>query len=303
MKRNFLSLFLLGVIALVLLTFTVAGQELESSRQQKLKYGPSLYILDVTSLPPEIQPGSNGNITIELKNVAPHQLRDIIIELELPAQFAPKDITKKKIRKMEGEEALSHIFEVTALPNSAEGVYKVPLKISYLDEIGSEYKENNTISLKISVEPKVFLGLASSSIYEGNLLGKVDLRIANTGVGGIKFLVAELLPSKGYKVVGPSNEYIGKLESDDYETVDFKIEVEEGSSSINLLANLDYTDNNNKQYSKRFDIQLNIISAKEAGIKQNKNSFYVYVIIGAVILFLVYRQFKKRLRKHPNRAK
>ncbi len=295
MKRGYLNLILAGICILFAITYVV-GQNLSPLREQKLKYGPSLYILGVNITPPEIQPGSSSIITIRLYNVAPHPLRDIIINLELPSQFAPAETTKKKIRSIEGEEVLNVSFDVIALPNSDEGIYKVPLAISYLDEIGNEYRENNTISLRISAEPKIFIGLSNSDIYEGNLLGKVSIRIANTGIGDIKFLIAELISSADYDILGPEKVYVGEIPSDDYETIEFKINAK-NSKEMDLLLKLSYADSNNKEYTRIIEIPVDIRSAKDLGIKQNKNNLFIFAIIGSIVLFLIYKKIRNMSKK------
>lgn len=288
-------MILLALCALFITGFA-AAQGLSSLREQILKYGPSLYILNVTTSPEEIQPGSDADISFIIKNVAPYSLRDIIMNLELPSQFAPQETSKKKIRALDGLNTSEIIFGVIALPDAQEGIYKVPFSLTYLDEIGSSYSENTTISLKVSTSPKIFAEVTSSDIYEGNLLGSINIRIANTGVGDIKFLVAELLPSSQYGVIGSNKDYVGKIPSDDYETIDFKIKVSEVKDT-KLLLKLGYSDSNNKEYTKNVEIPLKVISAKDAGIKQNNSKSFILVIIGILILYIVYRQIRKRLKK------
>lgn len=296
MKEYNIKLFLLFLVFIFLINIATS-QDLAPVRQQRIKYGPSLYLLEVNSNPEEIQPGGSAVITLRIQNVAPHPLRDIIIDFDLPSQFAPEETTKQKIRFLNSSDMLSINFTLVALPNAQEGIYKLPLKISYTDEIGNEYKENNTISIKISAEPKIFAELSSSEIYKENLLGKVDIKIANIGIGNIKFLIAQILPSNEYEIIGSSSSYIGALDSDEYETVDFKLEVKEGTKSANLLLKFSYSDANNKEYIDTVEIPLNIITAREAGIKQNKNSLLILVVIAVLILYIAYRQYRKRQKR------
>lgn len=265
MKRGHINAILFGVLAVLLLSI-VSSQGLEPIREQRLKYGPSLYVINVHTHPGElIEPGSDAIISFDMENVAPHQLRDIIIQLELPSQLAPKDVSKEKIRVLEGLSKIEKNFSVVVLPNTKEGVYKIPFTLDYLDEIGNSYSENNTLSIKISAEPKIFTEVTSSTIYEGNLLGTVDIKVANRGVGDLKFFVMELLPSNDYEITGSSKDYIGALNSDDYETVDFKLKVSEGKKELNLKIKLDYTDANNKEYTNNIEIPLKVLSAQDGG--------------------------------------
>ncbi|MFH0831875.1 MAG: hypothetical protein V1886_03355 [archaeon] len=300
MKKIF-GIYAAFVILLVLASSCILADTLQPIITQRLKYGPTLYISDIRTIPPNIVPGSSSTLFLHLENIATYPLRDIIIKLELPAQFAPADINKKKIRSLEGLDSTETSFDILALPDAAEGIYKVPISVSYIDEIGTSYSENDTISLRISQEPRLFAEVASSELYEGNLLGKISIKIANIGVGNIKFMVVELRPSenKEYEIVGLNKEYIGEISSDDYDTVEFKIKSNLKTGMTNLNLNIAYTDANNQEYSKIVQIPLRIITASEAGVKPKSNSF-LWILVLLLVLYIVYRQFRKRMKKRQN---
>lgn len=294
-KRN--AYIILFFVSLILAVSLVYAQGLEPLREQRLKYGPSLYITNIHTHPEELLPGSDAIISFTIENVAPHQLRDIIMQLELPSQLAPKEISKEKIRTLDGLAKIEKNFSIVVLPNSKEGIYKIPFVVNYIDEIGSPYTENNTMSVKISAQPRIFTELTSTNIYEGNLMGKIDIKIANKGVGDLKFLVIELLPSNDYEIIGSSKDYVGALNSDEDETVDFKLKVNEAKKDISLKIRIDYTDANNEEYTENIEIPLRVISAQEAGIKQNNNNLIILIIIGVLIVYLIYRKIRKKAKK------
>lgn len=290
----------LFVVISFLLVFSMAlvlSQGLEPIREQRLKYGPSLYITNVHTHPEAIQPGSEAIISFPMENVAPHELRDIVIELTLPAQFAPLDVSKQKRRVLGGLEKTEMNFSVVALPNSNDGIYTIPFKVDYLDEIGNEYSENNSISVRIAAKPNLYTELTSSDLYEGNLLGKINVKIANIGDGDLKFIVAELLPSDEYEIIGTNKDYVGALISDDYETIDFTIKAAGQKKQIAIKMRIDYSDANNKEYSEIVEIPLKILSATDAGIKKSNNNLFIIVVVVVLILYFVYRQIRKRSKK------
>lgn len=296
MKRGYFYIVTFALV-LILSISSVIAADLEPLREQLLKYGPSLYITNVHTHPEEIQPGSEAIVSIQIENVAPHQLRDIIMNLELPSQFVTGDFSKKKIRTLEGLAKSEINFTIVPLPSSKEGIYKVPLSITYLDEIGNSYSENNTIGLKIYSKPKIFVEISSSDIYSGNLLGNIDIRIANTGISDIKFLVIELATSEDYEVIGSNKNYVGAISSDDYETIDFKLRANSAAKEINLKLNLDYSDSNNNDYKEVITLPFKLVSAKDVGIKQSNNNSIILFIIGILVAYIAYKQIKKRLKK------
>jgi len=294
-KRNLY--IILFFVSLILLASLVYAQDLEPLREQRLKYGPSLYITNIHTHPDELSPGSDAIISFKMENVAPHPLRDIIMQLELPSQLAPEDVSKEKIRTLEGLTTIEKNFSILVLPNSKEGIYKIPFVVNYIDEIGNSYTENNTMSIRISAQPRIFTELTSTDIYAGNLMGKVNIKMANKGVGDLKFLVIEMLPSNDYEIIGSSKDYIGALNSDEDETADFKLKVNEAKKDIILKMKIDYTDANNKEYRDNIEIPLKVINPQEAGIKQNNNTLVILVIIGVLIVYLIYRKIRKKAKK------
>ncbi len=291
------SFVVYGIVLTLLIAGFAASQGLEPLREQRLKYGPSLYITNIHTHPDELSPGSDAIISFRMENVAPHPLRDIIMQIELPSQLAPEDVSKEKIRTLEGLTTIEKNFSILVLPNSKEGIYKIPFVVNYIDEIGNSYTENNTMSIRISAQPRIFTELTSSDIYAGNLMGKVNIKIANKGVGDLKFLVIEMLPSNDYEIIGSSKDYVGALNSDEDDTVDFKLNVNEAKRDISLKMKIDYTDANNKEYTENIAIPLKVISAQEAGIKQNNNTLVILIIIGVLIVYLIYRKIRKKAKK------
>ncbi len=296
MKKSSLYIMLFFV-SLILLVSLVYAQDLEPLREQRLKYGPSLYITNIHTHPDELSPGSDAIISFKMENVAPNPLRDIIMQIELPSQLAPEDVSKEKIRTLEGLTTIEKNFSIVVLPNSKEGIYKIPFVVNYINEIGNSYTENNTMSIKIAAQPRIFTELTSSDIYAGNLMGNVNIKIANKGIGDLKFLVIEMLPSNDYEIIGSSKDYVGALNSDEDDTVDFKLNVNEAKRDISLKIKIDYTDANNKEYTDNIEIPLKVINQQEAGIKQNNNTIVILIIIGVLIVYLIYRKIRKKAKK------
>lgn len=294
MKKRFAISALLLVILLIPLVISLTPE-----REQKLKFGPALYIKEVGTEPAEMTPGSTAELKIVLENIEDFLVKDVKIKIDLPAQFAPMEVTEKKIRRINGKEIVEVNFSIITLPDAKAGVYKVPLQLEYIDEIGQTYKENNTISLIVSSVPQIFVRIESSEIYEGNKIGEVVINIVNNGVADIKFLTAELEESEDYDILTSNKVYVGELDSDDYESIEFRLKVLDGKSRISLPLMLEYSDANNRKYDETLDVTLNIRGAKEAGIQENKTGLTISIILGLIIVYIVYRGLKKRAsRKH-----
>ena len=116
------------------------------------------------------------------------------------------------------------------------------------------------------------------------------------------FVNVKLDKSDKYRVISPSEVYIGNIDSDDYETADFKLYIERTSDKkIVLPLAVEYKDANNKNYKSIVNLELPLYSSSEAkklGLAEgNGKSGWIILIVLAVAGFFGYRYWKKR-RKH-----
>jgi hypothetical protein len=124
----------------------------------------------------------------------------------------------------------------------------------------------------------------------------VVVRVVNKGNPDIKFLNVKLNDADGFKVIGVNEAYIGKLDSDDFSTAEFKIFVN-GKNKIKLPIQITYKDANNKNYIENKDVELKLYSnneAKRLGLKKDNNIlFVVIVLIGFIGVGYYYVKKKK----------
>ena len=115
-----------------------------------------------------LEPGSSGIVKIKLANKADSILKNIKVTLGLgDLPLVPIDSTNEKsIYKIDSRQSYEFEFKVLAKPNADSGVYKVPLSVSYLDELGKSYLKNVTIGLTIGAKPDLSITLDDSEIYE-----------------------------------------------------------------------------------------------------------------------------------------
>lgn len=254
--------------------------------------------------PTEIEPGKTARITLRITNNLNEDLTDVSISLELSSElkelpFAPYDSSNEvSIEKLKEDEDESVSFQIIALSNSESGVYKIPIKISYKDENDIEHKKQSLISLTVNSMP--LLGAE----YENGLLLKnqnndVVIKIINKGLSDIKFLEVDIGNSKHYNLLSQDNVYIGDIDSDDFDTAEFKIFFKDKSPSIvNLPVTLHYRDVMNKEYNEDYTINLKVYSkakAIELGLlKQSRTGVYIGIVIFLIIIYIVYRKIKKR---------
>jgi len=258
------------------------------------------------AVPEAVAPGSKTRLAVSLKNHANSLLKDIKVTLDLgksgdeETPFAPVGSTNEKVIPFIDAQALSALeFNLIADPDAKSKVYKVPLKLQYSDVLNKNYSKTLIVALVVGVEPDISVYVDTTSVYTAGSTGDISVKIVNKGLSDLKFLNVKLDKSEKYKVLSPYEVYIGNIDSDDYETADFKLSIEKTKDKKLLLPIvIEYKDANNQEYTKNMNIELTLYTkseAKKLGLVEGNGTSWVLV---AVILlaagFFAYRYWKKR---------
>lgn len=261
----------------------------------------ALTIKSVSSTPQDIAPGENADIKITIENNLGEDLENVMVSLDLSqAPFAPyQSSTDKIINEIDDDDEESVNFKVIAMSDADAGIYKIPVVISYFfnDTI---IPKTSFISLTINAEPELEISYAGDLIRGQN--NKINIKITNTGLTGIKFLEVELKDSTNTKVLGSKKVYIGDIESDDFDSIDFNLFIDNtASSSTTLPIKLSYRDATNNIKTESINLQIKTYNLKEAQalglIKKNNTMIYLGLAVVLVVLWVVYRKLKKRKKK------
>jgi len=226
-------------------------------------------VLNVESIktePERISPGQEANLEIKLKNWADSLLKDVNVKLDLSSQdFSPIGTTNERtFSSIDAKESVVLNFKIVVDSNAEVRVHQIPIEISYYDEEGTEYSKNVTIGVYLEGEPEYFLNLESSEVYESGTKGRVVFSLSNIGSSDIKFLTLEFKESDDYEIVSNRKEYLGNLESDDFETSEYDIHINSVKNEIPLLVVLTYKDSYNNLYVKEESVPLKLYTKNEA---------------------------------------
>ena len=258
------------------------------------------------TVPEVVAPGSKAQLMMILNNQANSILKDIKVVLDLGSSgneatpFAPVGSTNEKVISIiNAKESVPLEFDVVVDSNAKSQVYKVPLRLQYSDILNKNYSKTLTVAMIVGGEPDISVYIDSTTLYTAGKTGEVTVKLVNKGLTDIKFLNVNLEKAQGYKVLSPLSVYIGNIDSDDYETVDFKVNADKTSKDkIVLPLSIEYKDANNQDYKKKVNLELAIYTESEAKrlglVKGGSASSYIIVIIVAVVLFFAYRFWKRR---------
>ena len=265
----------------------------------------SLVIQQIILDPEEIEPGSQGTITLHVNNIATTPVRDVSVKLDLTSEtlpFAPiESATEKNIPFIGGSQEYDVSFKLVSFADAQPNAYKIPVKISFKDYLGNAYTLNDTIGVILNSKPVLEAFVDESKIIRENSGGIVLVKIINRGLSDAKFLNAIAKDSATVQVVEPKAFYVGNLGSDDFDTIEYKLFITKAENNrASFPLELTYRDANNNQYSQEAVVELRLYSEDEISrlgleAKQGVNWFVILVI--AAIAFGAYWFFVRKKMK------
>lgn len=245
-----------------------------------------------------INSGEVADIEIGLRNNGDEDVEDISVFLDLmDVDLAPFDSSSEfGIDEIKEGRIKYAKFKIIALDSAKPGTYKIPVRIDYKEEDEDKTKDS-LISVKVNSEP--VLGV----VAEENLLlkgkdNKVSIRIINKGLGDVRFLEVEVGSGK-FSLLSSKNVYIGDVDSDDFDEVDFNVFFKSSvSNRVGFPVTLKYQDVFNNKYEENFDVSLKVYSrerAVELGLieKSYVGQIITWVVV-LIVLWFVYRWWRKR---------
>ena len=256
----------------------------------------------IISNPDPIPPGKEASITLKIKNNADSLVRDIKIKLDMTTTevpFAPvKSTTEKKLYQLDAGEDVTVTFNLIAEPDADGDIYKIPLLVSYADETGTQYMREDVISLKVASNPNLLATIDSTDIYSKKKSGNIIIRIVNRGLTNIKLLTAKLESNDNFEILSQEEVYIGNIDSDDYETVEFTLDIKSKEEIVILPLELTYMDATNKDFKQTKEVELRMFSeadAQKVGMVEERSiGFTIIFLIVAVGLGVYFWRRKKK---------
>ncbi len=265
-------------------------------------YVSAITIDSVSTTPSEIAPGDVSIIEFGIKNNGETDIKDVSVMLDLEEiPFAPHtSSTEFNIDEIKDGKTKYTLFKIKALNDAKSGIYKIPIKAIYKED--EETKEiNSLISLTVNSKP-----IISGNVEEGLLLkgveNEVSIKIVNKGLSDIKFLEVEVNKANYYTLLSPKSEYIGDLDSDDFESAEFKIHFKSNSpTNARIPLVIKYKDVLNNEYEESFNLEAKVYNPEQAIqlglIQKNNTTTYIAIAIILIIIYIIYRRIKKYLKR------
>ena len=278
-----------------------------------LSFVVAVSITDVSSTPEEVAPGEVINIVIDIKNIFEYDVTNLNVKLELSGEnvpFAPyQSSSEEYLDELDEDDREDFKFKLITLPSTRTGIYKIPVKISYNyeDENSTvlEGQKSELISVTVNSEPELKVSLDDSVVLVRGKENVFTLKIVNSGLSDIKFLYVIASDASGMKFLSEKEQYIGDIDSDDFDSVDYNVVVNaDASNTISLPVTLTFMDATNKKFTETSSLVLKTYSLKEARelglVDKPKVTAYVVIFI-LVVGYIVYRTIRKRKLKKKRR--
>ncbi|NOQ33885.1 MAG: hypothetical protein GQ567_06830 [Methanosarcinales archaeon] len=253
---------------------------------------PDLVLLDADI--PRVDPKSEFVANFSIKNVGTGPAKNVKVYFKNQTSILPKMSIYYIDTIAPGATALieSGFFVDTTTPSQ----HPLPIAIHYENEThGTQPAQEYSVLVPVSSGNTLFVYLDSQDKLTEGTVGEITIGIANRGLARAKHVVLTISDGDQFKLIDTDTRYIGDIESDDYDTVDFKI-LPESSDYVNITVDLSYADDYGNAYNMTPELPIKVYTSGEMKAIAPAGGGYTGIIIVALVLLLVY-VFRKRIKR------
>ena len=134
-----------------------------------------------------------------------------------------------------------------------------------------------------------------TEIYKTGTKGTVTFKFVNKGLIDIKFLNVIIEDTEDYDIISTEEVYIGNVDSDDFESVEYDLYVT-GTEDITIPLKIEYMDANNKEFSETRNVNLKLYDsgdAKKYGLQESSSIGYIIIVIIIAVGLFIYWRWRK----------
>lgn len=243
-----------------------------------------------------IAPGEEGEIKIEIENNFDNDVKDVSLLLDFTGSpFIPVGTSEQSVDEIEEDEEEDFLFKFRASTNTVPGQYEISYTLSYEDPDDPKSRQG-TIGVKVTANPDLDFSLTADNPVLNNQ-GRVSLKIINKGFFDARFVSVRVIP-EGFTLLSDDEEYVGEVESDDFETANFDVVFTD--TDAKLLAIVEYRNFENEKVIENIELPVTVYTQDEAIalgiIQQSPTVFYVAAVVVLIILIILWRWWRKRQR-------
>ena len=225
-------------------------------KELEIEVQTNLPIIAVTSTkvdPAELIPGEPANLMLDIENMGQSFLKDISVKLDIYSAvtqtatafgtstsvatdlpFAPHESSiEKRVPMLSAGKTKELVFKIKPYPDAESKIYKIPIVLTYTDNVGTVHTRTEVVSLIVNSEPDLSMKIESTTLSTKQKTGDISFEIVNKGLSDVKFANVVLADTDDYDLLSPSAEvYIGNIDSDDYETAEFRVALKKEGGDV-----------------------------------------------------------------------
>ncbi len=265
------------------------NQQLRTVNISVLEHDTNLHIVSVDA--GIASPGDSYTVKLIIQSNTNNILRDVSAKLTLSnTPFVPlMGSDKKTISELSANSQAVFEYRLQVKPSAAADVYRIPVTIEYLDELGDIKEQNETIGLLVNA-PAQMRAYLQDVAWVGDEL-EVSMRIVNKGLSEVKFVELTIGDSEDYIIASQQlSRYVGNIDTDDWETIRFSIMPL--SEQIVVPVNYSFEDAFNTPYYNEQSFVVDVPARDE-----NNSSLFIIIIVLLAVLLAWYLFKRKKNRR------
>ncbi len=261
-----------------------------------------IFIESIKQKPSVVKPGGDATLSFKLKNYGDTTMRDITLMLGLQGAGTPlvpdSELSEKRIRILKPGEERNISFHIKADPDAEAKLYKVGVTLKYYDILNNKFTYSDVVGIPVGSKPDLMVALEKSSVHVPGDTGDVVVDLVNRGETGIKFLSIGFHDAPGFKIIEGRKQYIGNLDSDDFDTAKVRVHINENATSLELPITIEYKDALGNFYSQNRIVKIPVYSRAEAikyGFIKKSNTLGIVITVLIILCgFVVFKAVKRK---------
>ncbi|MBU1198611.1 MAG: hypothetical protein KKF46_07985 [Nanoarchaeota archaeon] len=258
-----------------------------------------------------IVPGTKTKVSFVLENLADNTLIDIKLKLDILAQlttstsisyrelpFTPIGSgNEKTLKNLMPGKSQEIVFDLFTDADAESKVHKVPFTLTYSDAAGTNFTREGIVGLIVESFPDLSINIESNQAKTAGAKGIIEIKIVNKGFSDVKFLNVILSEGDQYEILSNPEVYVGKLDSDDYETADYTLQISKlAKDKVMLPLTIDYRDANGKLFQREIELDFKVDKPKSPVVSIIIWIIIIIIIVGAIILIRKRRKKRRAIK-------
>jgi hypothetical protein len=241
-------------------------------------------ILNVTTVPAVIEPGTKATLEIKLKNIGELAISKLNVRLLAEEPFTPVGSNLEVyVNELNPDETVTVRFNIAVDIRAPSSCYDIPLILEYADEFRI-HEKNTSIGIEVKGEPRIFI---QETVLEPSKLttrtdGLFMIRLINTGTESAEDTKIRI--SGADDIMTEEHQFIGEIAPGKSQTATFGVAVDEEAKigKHGIMIRISYKDKYGTSYANSKIYEISIYAA-ESFIPTE----YIYALIVIVVLSII----------------